>query len=98
MAGPSPSGRPGAGAGPLPSSASPGSSWSPDPPAAGPPPSAPSWPAWMAPVALVGGLVLAALAGLAIDLPALALGVHLTTSHTPPGLAIANTFVQDLAF
>src|SRR5271166_160423 len=58
----------------------------------------PGWPAWTAPVALLGGLVLAALAGLAVDLPALALGVKLTSSSTPPGLAIADTFVQDIAF
>jgi len=56
------------------------------------------WPPWTAFVALVGGLVLAAVGGLAVDLPALALGVRVTTSHTPPGLAIADTFVQDLAF
>jgi membrane protease YdiL (CAAX protease family) len=57
-----------------------------------------SWRPWTALVALVGGLVLAAVAGLAVDLPALALGVQVTASHTPPGLAIADTFVQDLAF
>jgi membrane protease YdiL (CAAX protease family) len=42
--------------------------------------------------------VLAAVGGLVVDLPAVALGAHLTTSHTPPGLAIADTFVQDVAF
>jgi uncharacterized protein len=56
------------------------------------------WPAWMAPVALIGGLVVAAVGGLVVDLPAIALGAKLTTSHTPPGLAIADTFVQDVAF
>jgi membrane protease YdiL (CAAX protease family) len=56
------------------------------------------WPAWSAPIALLGGLVLAALASLIIDLPALALGVKLSSSHTPPGLTIADTFVQDLGF
>jgi membrane protease YdiL (CAAX protease family) len=56
------------------------------------------WPPWMAPVALIGGLVLAAVGGLVVDLPALALGVQITTSHTPPGIAIADTFVQDVAF
>jgi membrane protease YdiL (CAAX protease family) len=69
----------------------------------GPPDAQPSarlvdWPAWMAPVALIGGLVLAAVGGLVVDLPAIALGANLTTSHTPPGLAIADTFVQDVAF
>jgi membrane protease YdiL (CAAX protease family) len=56
------------------------------------------WPPWTAAVALVGGLVLAALAGLIVDLPALALGVKLTSSHTPRGIELADTFVQDLAF
>jgi membrane protease YdiL (CAAX protease family) len=56
------------------------------------------WPAWTAPVALIGGLVLAALGGLLVDIPALALGVTISTSHTPPGLTIADTFVQDVAF
>jgi membrane protease YdiL (CAAX protease family) len=56
------------------------------------------WPPWMAPVALIGGLVLAAVGALVVDLPAVALGAHLTTSHTPPGIAIADTFVQDVAF
>src|SRR5229473_6732167 len=58
----------------------------------------PPWPAWTAPVALIAGLVLAAVGGLVVDLPALAFGVKISSSHTPPGLAIADTFVQDLAF
>ena len=57
-----------------------------------------SWPWWTAPLALLGGLVLATVAGLVVDLPALAFGVDVTSSHTPPGLAIADTFVQDVAF
>ncbi|MFI4978052.1 MAG: CPBP family intramembrane glutamic endopeptidase [Solirubrobacterales bacterium] len=71
---------------------------------AGPPDAGPSasqlvgWPAWMALVALIGGLVLAAVGGLVVDLPAIALGANLTTSHTPPGLTLADTFVQDVAF
>jgi hypothetical protein len=56
------------------------------------------WPPWTAPVALIAGLVLAAVGSLVVDLPALALGVQLTSSHTPPGIAIADTFVQDIAF
>jgi membrane protease YdiL (CAAX protease family) len=56
------------------------------------------WPAWSAALALVGGLVLAAVGGLVVDLPALALGVKLTSTHTPPGLVIADTAVQDIAF
>lgn len=56
------------------------------------------WPAWMAPAALVSGLLLAAFAGLLIDLPAAAFGVDITSSHIPAGLVIADTFVQDVAF
>lgn len=58
----------------------------------------PGWRTWTAFVALFGGIVLAAVAGLLVDLPAFALGVKISSSHTPPGLAIADTFVQDLAF
>jgi uncharacterized protein len=78
---------------------------SPAMPAIGEPPeeagsrsSTPPWAPWTAPVALIAGLVLAAIAGLVVDLPALAFGVKISSSHTPPGLAIADTFVQDIAF
>ncbi|HEX3510739.1 MAG TPA: CPBP family intramembrane glutamic endopeptidase [Solirubrobacteraceae bacterium] len=57
-----------------------------------------TWPPWTAPVALIAGVVLAAILGLLVDLPALALGVKLTSSHTPAGIQLADTFVQDLAF
>jgi membrane protease YdiL (CAAX protease family) len=57
-----------------------------------------SWPPWIAPLALLGGLVLATVGGLLVDLPALAFGVSLTSKHTPPGLILLNTVVQDLAF
>ena len=56
------------------------------------------WRPWTALLALVGGIVLAAVAGLIVDVPALALGVKITSSHTPPGIEIADTFVQDVAF
>jgi uncharacterized protein len=57
------------------------------------------WSPWTAPAALIGGLVLAAVGGLIVDLPAtLAFGVSISTSHTPPGIEIADTVVQDLAF
>ncbi len=56
------------------------------------------WRPWSALVALLGGLVLAAAAGLVVDIPALALGVTISSSHTPPGLSIADTVVQDVAF
>jgi membrane protease YdiL (CAAX protease family) len=58
----------------------------------------PDWPPWMAPVALFGGLVLAAVGGLIVDLPAAAFGVNITSSHIPGGLEIADTIVQDIAF
>jgi hypothetical protein len=56
------------------------------------------WRPWSAPLALIGGIVLAAVAALVVDLPALAFGVRITGSHTPAGLTIADTFVQDAAF
>lgn len=56
------------------------------------------WGPWTAPLALVAGIVLAAVAGLVVDLPAIALGAEVTSSHTPGGLVIADTFVQDVAF
>jgi membrane protease YdiL (CAAX protease family) len=59
----------------------------------------PGWPAWTAPLALLGGLVLAAVAGLVLDVPAaLIFGVKLTSEHFPPGLSIADTVVQDVGF
>jgi membrane protease YdiL (CAAX protease family) len=57
-----------------------------------------NWRPWTALIALIGGLVLAAVGGLVVDLPALAFGVKLTSSHTPPGLTILDTVVQDVAF
>jgi uncharacterized protein len=56
------------------------------------------WPAWAAPLALAAGLVLAATGSLVLDLPATLLGVNVTSSHTPPGLVLADTFVQDVGF
>jgi uncharacterized protein len=56
------------------------------------------WPAWTAPAALIGGVVVASVGSILVDLPALAFGVTITTSHTPPGLSIADTLVQDVAF
>src|SRR5271155_1273554 len=58
----------------------------------------PDWPPWMAPAALLGGLALAAIGGLIVDLPAAAFGVNITSSHIPAGLEIADTVVQDIAF
>ncbi len=56
------------------------------------------WRPWTAAAALAGGLVLAAVGGFVVDIPALLLGVKITSSHTPPGIEIADTFVQDVAF
>jgi len=56
------------------------------------------WAPWTAAVALIGGLALALVGGLVVDLPALALGVKITSSHTPPGISIADTVVQDVGF
>jgi hypothetical protein len=57
------------------------------------------WPAWTALLALFGGIVLAAVGALIVELPAtLAFGVKITSSHTPPGLEIADTVVQDIGF
>jgi membrane protease YdiL (CAAX protease family) len=57
------------------------------------------WPAWSAGLALLGGVVLASVAGLVLDIPAaLIFGVKLSSEHFPPGLSIADTVVQDVAF
>jgi membrane protease YdiL (CAAX protease family) len=59
----------------------------------------PPWRPWSAPLALVGGLVLAAVGGLIVDLPAsLIFGAKVTSSYTSPGLVIIDTIVQDLGF
>jgi CAAX protease family protein len=57
-----------------------------------------AWPPWTAAAALIGALVLATLGGLLVEIPAAALGVKISKSHTPPGVVIADTFVQDVAF
>jgi membrane protease YdiL (CAAX protease family) len=69
-------------------------------PDSGPPPSGSStWHPWTAPAALAAGVVLAAIGGLIVDIPAaLLFGVKLTSSHLPGGLEIADTAVQDVAF
>ena len=46
----------------------------------------------------MGGILLAALAAVLIELPALAFGVDVTSSHIPGGLEIVDTVVQDAAF
>jgi uncharacterized protein len=56
------------------------------------------WPPWTAPLALFGGLALALLGGLVVEVPALLLGAKITSSHTPPGVTIADTVIQDVGF
>jgi uncharacterized protein len=57
------------------------------------------WPAWTAPVALLGGLVLAAVGVLFVDIfAALLFGAKLSSEHVSPGLTIAETVVQDIGF
>jgi uncharacterized protein len=73
------------------------------PPSEPPPPNGPrlpasDWPWWTAPAALFGGLLLAALGGLAVDIPAAIFGVSITSSHLPGGIEIADTVVQDGMF
>ncbi len=69
-----------------------------------PPPSDPRhspttrWRPWTAFAALFGGLLLATLGAVVVELPALAFGVKITSTHTPPGITIADTFVQDVGF
>jgi uncharacterized protein len=56
------------------------------------------WPIWTGFVVLLAAFVLAAVGGLLIDIPAIALGVKISSSHTPPGVELADTVVQDAAF
>jgi membrane protease YdiL (CAAX protease family) len=65
---------------------------------AAPRPATSEWAPWLAPVALVGGILLAGVGALVVDVPAVALGAKLSGSHSSPGLTIVNTFVQDAAF
>lgn len=61
-------------------------------------PAANDWPAWTGFGVLVAALVLAAVGGLIVDIPALVLGVKISSEHTPPGLEFADTVVQDIVF
>jgi uncharacterized protein len=65
-------------------------------PSLGPP--ANDWPVWTGFVVLLAALVLAAVGGLIVDIPALLLGVKISSKHTPPGLELGATVVQDVAF
>lgn len=61
-------------------------------------PAANDWPAWTGLVVLLAALVLAAVAGLIVDIPAVVAGVKVSSSHTPHGLVLLDTFVQDIMF
>jgi uncharacterized protein len=56
------------------------------------------WPVWTGFVVWLAALVVAAVGGLIVDIPALALGVKISSEHTPPGIEFADTVVQDFAF
>jgi membrane protease YdiL (CAAX protease family) len=57
------------------------------------------WPPWSAPAALFAGILLAAVGGLVVDIPAaLLFGVKISSENLPGGLEILDTAVQDLAF
>jgi membrane protease YdiL (CAAX protease family) len=63
-----------------------------------PPSSTGEWSPWFGPLALIAALVVANVGALIIDAPAAALGVDVNARHLPPGLAIADTVVQDAGF
>lgn len=65
-------------------------------PSLGPPVN--DWPVWTGFVVLLVALVLAAVGGLIVDIPALLLGVKISSKHIPPGLELGDTVVQDVAF
>jgi membrane protease YdiL (CAAX protease family) len=57
------------------------------------------WRPWTAPAALLAGVVLAAVGGLILDIPAaLFFGIKIDASKLPAGLEIANTAIQEAAF
>lgn len=56
------------------------------------------WQPWLGPLALLLALVLAVFAGLIVDLPLAALGVHITAEKPPGGVLIADTALQDAIF
>lgn len=56
------------------------------------------WPVWSGFLVLLAALLLAAVGGLIVDIPAILLGVKISSGHTPPGIEFADTLVQDVAF
>lgn len=58
-----------------------------------------NWSPWTAPLALIGGLLLAVIGSLLVDLPAMAIfGAKVSGSHLSPGIELADTIVQDFGF
>ena len=77
------------------------------PRAAAPAPDAPAgasgsgsdgWAPWTGFAALVGAIVVAAVGGVIVDVPAVAFGVRITSAHIPPGIVNLDTAVQDVGF
>ncbi len=69
------------------------------PPTEPPPPTGPdAWAPWSAPTALLSALVLSFIGGLTVVVIAQASGVEVTRDHTPPGVLLLSTAVQDVAF
>lgn len=58
----------------------------------------PPWRPWTAPLALVAGIVVAVIGEFVITVIALIFGAHVTSSHTPGGIVLAGTFVQEVGF
>jgi membrane protease YdiL (CAAX protease family) len=57
-----------------------------------------NWDPWMAPLALISAFVLANIAAVIVDIPALLLGAKIEGGSPSPGLLNADTFVQDAVF
>jgi uncharacterized protein len=56
------------------------------------------WAPWTAFAALASALVVAAIGGVIVDIPAVVFGVRITSTHIPPGIVNLDTFVQDIGF
>ncbi len=56
------------------------------------------WPAWTGFAALAAAFILAVFGGLIVDISAIALGVKISSKHTPPGIELVDTVVQDVVF
>ncbi len=56
------------------------------------------WRPWTAPLALLVAFLFAAIGSLAVDVPAALFGVRIKGETLPPGISLADTFVQDAAF